>query len=104
MKCVPFLYWIFKVVFSITAQSVLRKTDISKIITAVFLLKFEKYEKCHLISFKAVLPALCVQWLHLFAVKLVKVKVIKYSLLRIPLNFFIRVLTVSVKGNPQNTT
>ena len=56
-------------------------------------------KNCHLIiSFKAVLPALCVQWLHLFAVKLVKVKVIKYSLLRIPLNFFIRVLTVSVLG------
>ena len=57
-------------------------------------------KNCHLIiSFKAVLPALCVQWLHLFAVKLVKVKVIKYSLLRIRLrNFFIRVLTVSVLG------
>ena len=68
------------------------------IITAVFLLKFEEknMKKCHLISFKAVLPALCVQWLHLFAVKLVKVKVIKYSLLRIPLNFFIRVLLVTV--------
>ena len=62
-------------------------------------------KNCHLIiSFKAVLPALCVQWLHLFAVKLVKVKVIKYSLLRIPLNFFIRVLTVSEKGNPQKSS
>ena len=39
MSLVEALYWIFKVVFSITAQSVLRKTDISKIITAVFLLK-----------------------------------------------------------------
>ena len=47
LKFVPFLYRIFKVVFSITAQSVLRKTNISKIITAVFLLKFEEkqYEK-----------------------------------------------------------
>merc|ERR1712223_1514420 len=45
LKCVPFLYWIFKVVFSITAQSVLRKTNISKIITAVFLLKFEEEKK-----------------------------------------------------------